>query len=93
MGKLTEGKRIFPNEDGHLILAAGDYGKDLRGVWMARCPDPEISMGSLESHDVVEHEDGSISVTPSILIQYPYGDQQIVKRWHGFLEKGIWRED
>lgn len=35
------------------------------------------------NHRVVEHEDRTITVSPSIL--YPDG-------WHGFLERGVWRE-
>jgi hypothetical protein len=43
-------------------------------------------MGSIEKHDVTEHEDGTITVSPSILLN----DGR--KIWHGYLERGIWRE-
>ena len=33
-----------------------------------------------------EHEDGTITVTPSIVITTHVGT------WHGFLERGVWRE-
>ena len=44
--------------------------------------------GILSNHTVMEHEDGSITVTPSILIG-PAGDSP---GWHGFLERGVFRE-
>jgi hypothetical protein len=34
-------------------------------------------------HAVIEHEDGTITVSPSIVM--PAG-----QRWHGFLVRGIW---
>ncbi len=67
-------------------LAPGEYGKR-QGRWYACPPGMENGMGSLASHDVVEHEDGTITVSPSILITYSDGRQ-----WHGYLECGVWRE-
>lgn len=82
---MKKGTRHYPHEvTGHLLLPEGGYGKDKRGVWHARPPGQH--MGCLKNHDVTEHEDGTITVSPSIEI----GDNQSV--WHGFLEKGIWRE-
>jgi Family of unknown function (DUF6527) len=72
------------DENGHLRLAEGDYGKDSRGIWQAR--PPGMHAGSLRNHEVEEHEDGTITVSPSILIDQ--GD----KKWHGFLKKGEWSE-
>jgi uncharacterized protein DUF6527 len=42
----------------------------------------------LEGWDLTEHDDGTITVSPSILA-HPSGNQP---GWHGFLERGIWRE-
>jgi hypothetical protein len=33
---------------------------------------------------ITEHEDKTITVTPSIWFNSPTG-------WHGFLERGVWR--
>jgi hypothetical protein len=44
-------------------------------------------LANLSRHDVVEHEDGTITVSPSILVTQGEGRQ-----WHGYLERGIWRE-
>ena len=75
-----QGRRIYPDEKGFLSFAPGDYGKDTNGTWMAR--PPVGSAGHLTDHEVTEHEDGTISVSPSILSD----------DYHGFLEHGVWRE-
>jgi hypothetical protein len=42
-------------------------------------------LGNLGGHDVTENANGTITVSPSILIK---GKQTI----HGYLENGIWRD-
>jgi hypothetical protein len=78
------GKRIYTEEGKPLLLKDGDYGKDLDGLWYCRAPG--CRLGCLRNHQVTEHEDGTITVSPSILID----DDR--SKWHGFLEKGVWRE-
>jgi len=51
-------------------------------VWYIR--DPLGRVGQLRDHAVTEHQDGTVTVSPSILDERPGG-------WHGFLERGIWR--
>ncbi len=46
--------------------------------------DPLGHVGRLVDHTVTEHEDGTITVSPSILDPAPGG-------WHGYLERGVWR--
>lgn len=82
-----QGKRKYLNEDGELALLPGEYGLARDGKWNCRVPDPDIGLGSLGNHDVTEHEDGTITVSPSILIEHWNG-----KTWHGYLERGVWRE-
>lgn len=68
-------------------LKAGEYGKDVDGIWYCVPPGTELlgCLGDGESHHkVIEHEDGTITVSPSILINGG-------GTWHGYLEKGIWR--
>lgn len=48
---------------------------------------PNGSVGDLSGHEVTEHDDGTITVSPSILINQPPD-----KQWHGYLERGVWRE-
>lgn len=71
-------------------LQPGEYMKSLaQGGWMCCSPPnascPEGAHGNLTRHDVVEHEDGTITVTPSILIT---GGGS----WHGYLTRGVWSE-
>lgn len=68
-------------------LRPGDYWKVVHnagdGEWHAHVPSGET--GSLGGHEVEEHEDGSITVSPSILVTGQ-------RTWHGYLERGVWRE-
>ena len=90
---MFRGRRIYQTEDGvsektidgHLSptqYQVWDYWKDDRAGWMAYAPS---GIGSLANHEVVEHADQTITVSPSILVT---GEGQ----WHGYLERGIWRE-
>ena len=83
--------RKYPNEHGDLFLAESEYGKDPHdGIWYAR--PPGMHMGSLANHEVTEHEDGTITVSPSILITgETVGDCVIPVQWHGRLVCGEWR--
>jgi hypothetical protein len=67
---------------------AGSYGPS-GDTWHVKAPDG--SLGNLRNHDVEEHEDGTITVSPSILITTHRGGQD-VELWHGYLERGVWRE-
>lgn len=69
-----------------MLFTDGDYGRHPNGTWFARPPGSQL--GNLSAHDVAEHEDGTITVSPSILIT-ELGDG---KTWHGYLERGVWRE-
>jgi hypothetical protein len=65
-------------------MQPGDYGK-YEGVWYCR-PPWKHALGNLAKHQVEEHEDGTITVSPSILIKCG-GD---IGEWHGYLRKGVW---
>lgn len=56
----------------------GDYGKTQDGRWIIRPPRGEAYI--LEDHEVIEHKDGTITVSPSIN----------TGQWHGYLERGTW---
>jgi hypothetical protein len=79
-----KGKRI---PDGAPLYSSepGSYGKDERGEWHAVTPNGHL--GALGNHDVVEHDDGTITVSPSIRVSSDSGEL-----WHGWLERGVWRE-
>lgn len=74
------GRRLLSEADG---FKPGDYGL-IAGHWFACTPNGLL--GNLDSHEITEHEDGTITVSPSILV-----DNSVVN-WHGYLERGIWRE-
>lgn len=80
------GKRIY-GYAGIGLPKPGEYGKDERdGHWFARTPND--MMANLSAHDVVEHDDGTITVSPSILVTQGHTGRE----WHGYLERGVWRE-
>lgn len=69
----------------------GDYGKHpVDGRWYCRTPNGHL--GNLSAHDVTEHEDRTITVSPSILVTMRDTEKKRdVELWHGYLERGIWR--
>lgn len=69
------------------LLEAGEYGRGPDGEWYGMPPGTDLLAG-LAKHTVVEHEDGTITVSPSILVSRPHTND----RWHGFLERGVWRD-
>jgi hypothetical protein len=65
----------------------GDYWYTADRWWIMT---PSGFIGNLSLHTVTEHEDGTITVSPSILVTQPMGGEK--RQWHGFLERGVWRE-
>lgn len=87
-----KGRRITSEEAADLRnVKPGDYWSDPSGVWYAACPMPldedglVTALALLAGHRVTEHEDGTITVSPSILCRG--GGQE----YHGWLEHGEWR--
>lgn len=67
----------------------GSYMKVFSGgekwCWYLRGPDGDICTVAHRrdsNHGVTEHEDGTITVSPSII--FPN------EGWHGFLQRGVW---
>jgi hypothetical protein len=63
----------------------GDYWFNPRIGWCAETPNGLTA--NLSAHTVVEHEDKTITVSPSILV-----NKGMPNEWHGFLERGVWRQ-
>ena len=86
------GQRLPDGTDWSSALPHGSYWK-LGKNWFAITPNGEF--GCLSKHQVTEHEDGTITVGPSILVhphQFKDGDEvKSSPGWHGFLERGVWR--
>lgn len=72
------------DEEGPLCLRPGDY-TFWKGAWYAMPPNTDLH-ANLAKHEVTLHDDGTITVSPSILVS----DHK--STWHGYLEKGVWRE-
>lgn len=70
------------------LMEKGDYGK-WRDQWWCRTPSDEWAVGNLSQHEVVEHEDRTITVSPSILVTMPQ-DGKDIELYHGYLVKGEW---
>jgi len=87
VGDITRGARVYL--EGPHQLKEGEYMRWDEHGWYACCPGPGELTANLNSHKVVEHEDGTITVSPSILCS---NGPKLGNVWHGFLEKGIWRE-
>lgn len=79
------GMRVYPDADGNLTLRDGDYGQDKEGIWYVKPPGQH--MGTIEDHTVREHKDGTITVSPSIVVADHLGRRS----WHGYLRKGKWK--
>lgn len=78
------GRRLPDGTDWSSEVQPGDYWKHANGTWYAETPNGMTA--NLVAHTVVEHEDGTITVSPSILVN---GGRP--ESWHGFLERGVWR--
>lgn len=79
-----QGTRLKESPPG--MPCPGDYWKERHGFM---CCTPDGQVGDLSRHEVVEHEDETITVSPSILVGRPGGPRPA---WHGYLERGIWRQ-
>jgi len=72
---------IFDDPGGAYMSVVSDG----RPTWLVKTPNGHL--GHLGRHEVVEHGDGTITVSPSILVSDHTG-----QLWHGYLERGVWRE-
>lgn len=89
----TQGVRRDVVDSEWTTIEKGDFGKETHDsgwYWYCRVPSTNLTNSGicdLSKHEVTEHEDGTITVSPSILTWDGNGNQ-----WHGFLERGIYRE-
>lgn len=81
-----QGRRLPDGEQEPEWYEPGGYAKDTPTGWWYICT-PNGLLGTLRQHTVVEHDDGTITVSPSILVRGAAG-----KQYHGWLERGVWRE-
>jgi len=89
MSATTQGRRVYPIDEAIFPLdGPGTYGKDAEGSWWVHVPIEGATGARISLHTVTEHEDGTITVSPSILMNF--GRRGVT--WHGYLERGVWRE-
>lgn len=79
------GKRVYDKAP-HL-LEPGEYMRyaDDENAIYGRTPNG--LMCNLKRHQITEHEDGTVTASPSILVNAGGNES-----WHGYLERGVWRE-
>lgn len=85
-----QGQRLYETEGEEdfvfrIFETPGSYGKHA-DTWY--CSTPNGLAGNLGKHTVVEHEDGTITVSPSILVTS--GHDRREPSWHGYLVRGFW---
>lgn len=87
------GRRVMPDAEGWLPpnLQPGEYGHASEerakledwprlAWWQICCPDGSVGTLNPNVHTITEHEDGTITVSPSI----------VSVSWHGWLKQGVW---
>ena len=96
MGQITQGARVMPNVEGWLeaveINKPATYGRATNpkaangrsGWWQITAPDGCVGSLNPAVHQIEEHEDGTITVSPSLNYSKnkPGG-------WHGWLRRGV----
>jgi hypothetical protein len=116
------GRRLPDSPTGDIgILEPGDYVKLTGGPWVERegipivvARGPKGHTCNLRNHTITEHDDGTLTVSPSILVyprapiaysaeerarvaelageDYVRAHESGTPGWHGYLERGVWRE-
>lgn len=81
---MMQGRRLPDGAPRFSDVRPGDYWKNEYGWWYANTPNGLL--GNLKVHEVTEHEDGTITVSPSILV-----NDGRPESWHGYMERGVWR--
>lgn len=96
MGQITQGQRSMPDADGWLdpaeINKPARYGRAMNervagkrtGWWEVTAPDGSCGLLDPSIHTVVEHEDGTITVSPSLDFS-----KRRPGAWHGWLRRGV----
>lgn len=85
-----QAKRVDSFDD--WIAAGGEgemcYWKEEGDGWILNLPG--CGLATLRGHTVEEHEDGTISATPSILVTGHHDGKRTQR--HGYLTRGVWTE-
>lgn len=85
-----QGRRLYPAAEDYpryfeAQMQPGDYAQFWGKLWLLKTPNGDLGVISQGPHKIVEHADGTITVTPSVQCQTG-------KRWHGYLTAGVWKQ-
>lgn len=86
-----QGRRLadgFADQEGFSWdqVKPGDYFQQSPGHWFLCAPSGEHGGCNTTTWSITEHEDGSITVSPSLWFN------KDLNGWHGFLQRGVWRQ-
>lgn len=87
--KILQGKRIYSESGEEFPRNPGEYMKQEDGTWLLCLPTGIHGTINDKIWKIEEHEDGAITVSPSISTKATGADKRY--DWHGFLEKGVFR--
>lgn len=83
-----QGQRLQDGSDWSLSVPNGAYWRSCHDSgWDAVTPNGLLA--NLRSHEVIEHEDGTITVSPSIEVNRGRANPN-VGYFHGYLKHGVW---
>jgi hypothetical protein len=89
---MMQGRRLSDGTDWSSEWQPGDYAKRDDRYWLVNTPNSELALIDSQRWKVTEHEDGTVTMSPSILISAISPTKGTrVELWHGFLERGIFR--
>jgi hypothetical protein len=89
----VQGVRVYPDAhgwlDGSEIDKPARYGRATAVVgrlawWQVTAPDGSVGSVNPSVHQVVEHDDGTITVSPSLNFA-----ARRAGAWHGWLRRGV----
>jgi len=98
--EIKVGRRLYPTDKDKVfeMMKPGDYFKLSSNPIEFIIQTPNGLVCSIRNHAVIEHEDGTITVSPSIVVNGVKYENQFIMvneenaHWHGYLEHGVWRE-
>ena len=86
-----KGRRVYANAEGYRDgpMEPGDYFYWERiNRWLVKAPNGHEGTISPNVHVVEEHDDGTITLTPSLVLNAADGREL----YHGFLRRGEWTD-
>ena len=81
--RVDSWEELFETPGGYMLSERTDRDVETKLRWYAMTPNGHL--GNLSAHEVEEHEDGTITVSPSIRVSDHTGEL-----YHGFLRRGVW---